>query len=124
MKLEKYKLTPEQEAQSFRVETKEHFGKYITTLYDKNNNSWNLENFSTIEEAIEISKTLVNCKNCVDCINCDECVDCENCEYCLNCWHCSDCSNLKNGARKPSLSLFFDIEEHTSKNSENAKKTL
>ena len=92
LRKEKYKLTPEQEAEGYRI------GILIpTNLFDKNNNCWNLEEFS-LEEAIKASKTLVNCKecsNCVDCQNCDFCSWCKNCEGCKNCWYCEDCSDCE-----------------------------
>ena len=82
-----YELTPEQEAQGFRIED-----GYI---FDKNENSWDLKKCD-IEEAIEYSKTLVNCKDCEDCQNCTNCETCFGCEWCEDCKHCTWCGKCRN----------------------------
>ena len=86
----KYELTPEQEKEGYRIED--------GYLYDKNNNSWELDDF-TIEEAIEYSKTLENCtdcENCKDCKDCKDCVKCTSCEYCTDCTKCIRCIQCEN----------------------------
>lgn len=50
----------------------------------------------TYEDALEISKTLINCTECIDCQNCTNCVGCvgcKNCTDCVECTWCEDCSN-------------------------------
>ena len=50
----------------------------------------------TYENALEISKTLINCKECIDCEycnNCKDCVGCERCTDCVGCEWCEDCNN-------------------------------
>lgn len=61
-------------------------------LFDKNNNSWNL-NKTTKDEAIKASKSLVDCFLCRDCINCKDCWYCEECSDCINCRMCRNCKN-------------------------------
>lgn len=53
---------------------------------DVNGNKWNVEAY-TEEEAISLSKTLINCSDCVNSSNCLNCVECYNCTYCINCNH-------------------------------------
>ena len=62
---------------------------YEKCLVDKNNNVWVLSEY-TLDEAIEASKTLVNCEWCV---NCHHCKDSKNC---LDCVDCRGYENLKN----------------------------
>ena len=86
----KYELTPEQEKEGYRIED--------GYLYDKNNNSWSLE-IHSIEEAIKLSGTLVDCQNCRNCENCRNCKDCRgcySCQDCKGCWHCFDCKGCRN----------------------------
>ena len=83
-------LTPEQEKEGYRIE----YGY----LYDKNNNSWELDCLS-IAEAIRLSETLVDCQNCRNCENCRNCKDCRgcySCQDCKGCWHCFDCKGCRN----------------------------
>ena len=61
---------------------------------DKNGNRWSIF-YKTEEEAIELSKTLINCNDCKNCKNCKECTDCEDCEYCEGCYDCRNCTNCK-----------------------------
>ena len=58
---------------------------------DENNNIWNCKLW-TEEEAIEASKTLINCHNCSDCFDCKSCSNCHNCKSCIVCRNCSDCT--------------------------------
>ena len=55
---------------------------------DNSNNTWDSKKY-TLETAISLSKTLLNCKNC---INCKDCKDCNYCRYCINCKDCKDCN--------------------------------
>lgn len=84
-----YTLTQEQISQGFRIED--------DYLYDKDNNLWDLQD-TTLEEAIEYSKTLENCKNCEECKNCkncEGCMNCEGCEDCIDCYKCRNCENCE-----------------------------
>lgn len=82
---------------------------------DENRNKWNTILY-TEQEALQHSKSLVNCEgciNCVDCIYCKGCIncirckfcrDCENCEKCHNCTDCKFCKNCyEKGARNENL---------------------
>ena len=95
------KVTPKQKAQGFEIKkvySGYNYCKYY--LSDKNNNRWNLQKYS-IQEAIEISKTLIgckDCKNCENCINCVNCLDCKNCQSCENCNTCEHCKNCKDSS--------------------------
>lgn len=65
---------------------------------DKNNNCWDSLIY-TQEEALEHSKSLVNCKDCINCENlmfCKGCRDCKDCYACKNCKDCKDCSFCDN----------------------------
>ena len=69
---------------------------------DENGNYWNATT-TTGKQAVEYSKSLVNCKGCKDCKGCTSCVycnecraciDCVNCNYtnrCIHCFCCDDC---------------------------------
>ena len=92
--LEKYSqsiLSPEQIAEGYKI----YFnGFYEPLLIDKNNNRWSIEN-TPLTEAIEKSKTLVNCRDCFNCFNCNDCEkcwDCVDCYECNDCWKCENCS--------------------------------
>lgn len=104
-----YELTEEQKAQGFY--------KKAGSIYDSNNNSWDLDKYST-NQIIRMSSTLTNCKdcvnceNCVDCIGCKNCVDCENCEECSNCYKCENCLDCG----------YFDLYSGRCKNLKNCKK--
>lgn len=55
----------------------------------------------TLKQAMEMQKTLIDCKNCLDCYeckncnNCIECEECDNCEACIRCVACVNCFNCK-----------------------------
>lgn len=77
---------------------------------DSNGNRWSNVKY-TKEEALEFSRTLINCSGCINCSYCDDCRQCEDCHYCYcckgsakckfcrdckqcsECYHCSDCSH-------------------------------
>ena len=59
---------------------------------DSNNNKWNTDKYSK-DEALQLSKSLINCSNCRDCYNCSICRDCRGCSYCHYCRDCRDCSD-------------------------------
>ena len=95
--LEKYSqsiLSPEQIAEGYKI----YFnGFYEPLLIDKNNNRWSIEN-TPLTEAIEKSKTLVNCRDCFNCFNCNDCEkcwDCVDCYECNDCWKCENCDNCE-----------------------------
>lgn len=54
---------------------------------DKNCNKWNCDEY-TREQAMALSKTLVNCFDCV------------NCRYCSDCNSCHDCSDYKKNPQR------------------------
>ncbi len=81
-------ITQEEMELGVRIEKK--MDTYM--LFDKNNNSWNLNKF-TKDEAIKASKTLVDCFLCRDCVNCKDCWYCEECSDCINCRICRNCKN-------------------------------
>lgn len=58
---------------------------------DKNNNSWKVKRFSK-EEAMRMSKSLIDCVDCVNCYNSIGSVDCKNSNSLIDCW------NLKNSS--------------------------
>ena len=58
---------------------------------DKNDNKWDKSLYSR-EQAIELSKTLTDCK---ECINCEYCIECINCEHCIECIYCEDCKDCR-----------------------------
>jgi hypothetical protein len=68
---------------------------------DENNNKWNEANCSE-EQAIENSKSLINCSHCSDSSDlfyCSYCFNCSDLFHCFNCsdlFHCSDCSYSSN----------------------------
>ncbi len=83
---------------------------YEEFYMDENGNCWSKDKF-TEEEAIEKSKTLINCFHCLncengnechycveclDCDNCYKCVNCKNCKNCVKCIKCKDCENCRN----------------------------
>ena len=61
---------------------------------DKNNNCWDSLIY-TQEEALEHSKSLVNCIDCVNCEKCTNCKDCVNCENCVDCEECKNCKDYE-----------------------------
>lgn len=48
---------------------------------DSNNNKWSADKY-TLEQAIEVAKTLVDCTHCIDCEKCEKCSYCENSVEC------------------------------------------
>ncbi|MCI2236832.1 hypothetical protein NCR96_08925 [Helicobacter sp. 14348-15] len=86
--MNEFELTQEEMELGVRIEKK--MDTYM--LFDKNNNSWNLNKF-TKDEAIKASKTLVDCFLCRDCVNCKDCWYCEECSDCINCRICRNCKN-------------------------------
>ncbi len=62
---------------------------------DGDNNKWSSDILDAWDEhgALELAKTLVNCKNCIDCIECEDCEDCIDCEMCSCCYDCVGCVN-------------------------------
>lgn len=74
----------------------------ITYWIDRNDNKWNADKF-TLEEAIEYSKSLVNCHSCTDCIECQNCSNCVDCKGCFNCYLCEDCVNCEDCSQSESL---------------------
>ena len=62
-------------------------------MWEVNGNYWSKDKYS-YDEAVELSKTMVNCDNCLDCsdcVDCKKCVDCNSCDNCENCDGCIDC---------------------------------
>jgi hypothetical protein len=65
---------------------------------DNNGNKWD-SYFYTEQNAIEHSKTMINCYECTDSSNCSYCINVSNCSYCINvsnssnCRSCYDCIN-------------------------------
>ena len=51
---------------------------------DSNNNKWSADKY-TLEQAIEVAKTLVDCTYCIDCEDCKDCNDCKDCKDCNDC---------------------------------------
>ena len=51
-------------------------------MWEVNGNYWSKDKYS-YDEAVELSKTLVNCDNCLDCKDCYGCLDCVFCKYCI-----------------------------------------
>lgn len=70
---------------------REENGFYI----DDNNNKW-ANSFFTLEEAAEISRSMINCFDCRNCRSCSFCRNCSNCCDCRNCYGCSYCRNCSN----------------------------
>ena len=58
---------------------------------DSENNSWDARLY-TEECAAELSKDLINCRDCIDCTNCRDCCYCEHCKDCQSCSGCKHCS--------------------------------
>lgn len=64
-------------------------------------NKWSKERY-TYDEALEYSKTLIDCSNCVNCLNCIDChdcvdcIDCHICYQCNKCYHCTYCEDIYN----------------------------
>ena len=79
----KYELTTEQIAQGLKI--------VDSFLWDKNDNRWDLNIYASLDEALEASKSLVNCKNCINCDDCTNCIYCENCDGCRDCKNCRNC---------------------------------
>jgi len=96
---------------------------------DENNNKWNEANCSE-EQAIENSKSLINCSHCSDssdlfycsyCFNCSDLFHCSDCSYSSNLSHCSRCSDFKSnpqrivsdniGSRKSQTTIYFNNEK-------------
>ena len=50
-------------------------------MWEVNGNYWSKDKYS-YDEAVELSKTMVNCDNCLDC---RDCVDCKYCEAYTDC---------------------------------------
>ena len=50
----------------------------------------------TYENALEISKTLINCTDCVECEFCEDCNNCFDCHYCYECEKLERCFTSKN----------------------------
>lgn len=69
-------------------------------------NKWNKEDY-TEEQAIELSKTLINCENCVDCGDCRDCSDCYYCMGCKNCKKCDFCYWLLDGYNESCYGVLF-----------------
>ena len=89
--MSKLELTQEQIEQEYRLVN--------SFLYDKNDNRWDLDIYASLDEALETSKSLVNCTNCTNCDDCTNCTNCDNCiecEECEDCWHCFDCKGCRN----------------------------
>ena len=89
--MSKLELTQEQIEQGYRLVN--------SFLYDKNDNRWDLDIYASLDEALETSKSLVNCTNCTNCDDCTNCTNCDNCiecEECEDCWHCFDCKGCRN----------------------------
>ena len=63
--------------------------------YEINGNYWS-KNSHTEDEVKEISKNMINCKNCLDCEDCRNCVNCFYCKDCVDCQFCQDCSSCQN----------------------------
>lgn len=57
---------------------------------DNNNNKWLAEWYSK-KEAKELSKSLIDCKDCVGCSHCINCSKCIESHVCINCLECVDC---------------------------------
>lgn len=58
---------------------------------DDHNNQWST-NIYHEDEAEQLSKTLIACKNCCNCRDCNYCHDCNHCYNCSNCRNCNDCN--------------------------------
>lgn len=70
---------------------REEDGFYI----DDNNNKWDTY-YYTLDEAEEISRSMINCfdcRNCRSCSFCRYCINCFDCRNCHNCSYCRACSN-------------------------------
>ena len=83
---------------------------------DFNNNKWSKNRYS-YEEALEYSRTLVNCRNCINCLdcrnckNCTDCIDCSCCTGCCNCFGCVFCireTDQHHYMKKPSNNGYWD----------------
>ena len=83
---------------------------------DFNNNKWSKNRYS-YEEALEYSRTLVNCRNCINCLdcrnckNCTDCIDCSCCTGCCNCFGCVFCiraTDQHHYMEKPSNNGYWD----------------
>ena len=88
--MSKLELTQEQIEQGYRLVN--------SFLYDKNDNRWDLDIYASLDEALETSKSLVNCTNCTnceDCTNCTNCESCGNCKECQNCKICEECNGCE-----------------------------
>jgi hypothetical protein len=81
-------IKPEENEYRMRVSTD---GFYV----DDRNNKWDMKLYSE-KEAIEYSKSLINCDGCLNCKNCFDCLDCVNCIGCNNCIECRDCLDCVN----------------------------
>lgn len=64
----------------------------INYYIDNNNNKWNTNKW-TKDEAIALSKSLIDCENCLDCYDCENCDDCKYCNNCKDCRYCINCEN-------------------------------
>lgn len=74
-----------------------HLEEMENGLYfvDGSGNRWKkTETFSAVD-ALEASKTLINCKNCTNCSRCSSCKECINCMMCEDCNYCRDCAVCK-----------------------------
>lgn len=69
-------------------------------------NRWS-KTLYTKEEAIKLSKTLINCENCEDCRYCRDCVDCNYCEHCQNCKNCDFCSWCSDDHNKSCYGMLY-----------------
>lgn len=47
---------------------------------DENGNKWNARYFSK-EEALDYSKSLINCENCINCYDSDNCRKCRDIDF-------------------------------------------
>ena len=73
--------------------------------YDDNGNSW-----SSFEDAVKYSPTLINCTNCFDCVRCTNCIDCVRCQDCLDCSSCTWCYDCKDCVHCKRCSNFYGGE--------------
>lgn len=62
--------------------------------WEVDGNFWSKSKYSKAQ-ALELSKSLINCRNCIDCLNCVNCSDCISCYGCENCGSCVECINCK-----------------------------